>query len=69
MTAAPMRALWYPTSRTADEIIEALTERLIGRYLADDLIDPKTGEVLVTRDKMMTEADAEEDCRRRHRPK
>ena len=39
-------------------MIEAMTERLIGRYVADDVIDPNTGEVLVTRDKMMDDADA-----------
>ena len=27
-------------------VIESLAERLTGRYLADDLVDPKTGEVL-----------------------
>ena len=39
-------------------VIEDMCERLIGRYVADDLVDPRTGEVLVTRDRMMTEADA-----------
>ncbi|PWL58602.1 MAG: DNA-directed RNA polymerase subunit beta', partial [Oscillospiraceae bacterium] len=38
--------------------IEELSERLLGRYVADDVVDPKTGEVLVTRDKMMDENDA-----------
>ena len=40
-------------------VIEDLTERLVGRYVADDLIDPATGELLVSRDKMMDEADAQ----------
>ena len=39
-------------------VIEDFAERMIGRYVADDVIDPKTGEMLVSRDKMMTEADA-----------
>ncbi|MBR2337936.1 MAG: DNA-directed RNA polymerase subunit beta' [Clostridia bacterium] len=40
------------------EMIEPLTERLVGRYLADDFIDPTTGEVVVSRDVMMTEKEA-----------
>ncbi|EOS63954.1 MULTISPECIES: DNA-directed RNA polymerase subunit beta' [unclassified Anaerotruncus] len=39
-------------------VIEDFTERLIGRYVADDVVDPATGEVIVSRDQMMTEADA-----------
>ncbi len=42
-----------------DRIIEGLSERLVGRYLADDLADPATGKVLVSRDHMMTEEDAD----------
>ena len=41
------------------ELIEPLTERLIGRYLAEDFIDPATGEVVVSRDKMMNDKDAD----------
>ena len=40
-------------------VIEDFAERLLGRYVADDVLDPKTGEVLVDRNKMMTEADAQ----------
>jgi len=35
------------------EIIEPLRERLTGRYSAEDIIDPKTGELLVPRDGYM----------------
>ncbi len=38
-----------------ERVIEGLAERLMGRYVADDVIDPKTGEVLVDRDQMMNE--------------
>ena len=41
------------------EAIETLHERLIGRYLVDDFIDEATGEVLVSKDKMMDEKDAD----------
>ncbi len=40
-------------------LIESLAERLTGRYLAEDFIDKETGEVLVSRDKMMDDRDAE----------
>ena len=38
-------------------VIEDLAERLYGRYLADDLYHPETGELLVSRDKMMDDND------------
>lgn len=41
------------------EVIEPLSERLLGRYLVEDFVDEKTGEVLVSKDKMMTVDDAE----------
>ena len=41
-----------------NRVIEPMTERLIGRYLADDIIDPTTGDVICTREKMMDEKDA-----------
>ncbi len=41
------------------EMIEPLTERLVGRYLADDFVDPTTGEVVVSRDTMMTDKEAQ----------
>lgn len=40
-------------------VIEDFVERMIGRYAADDVIDPNTGELIVSRDQMMTEADAQ----------
>ncbi len=40
------------------EMIEPLTERLVGRFLADDFVDEKTGEVIISRNHMMTDADA-----------
>ncbi len=41
------------------ESIESLHERLLGRYLCKDFIDEKTGEVLVSKDKMMDDHDAD----------
>lgn len=34
-------------------------ERLIGRYLCEDFVDAETGRVLVSKDKMMTDEDAD----------
>ncbi len=42
--------------------IEKLSERLIGRYLLSDFVDEQTGEVLVSKDKMMTAEDAKKIC-------
>ena len=41
------------------EVIEGLHERLIGRYLAEDFVDEKTGEVLVSRNQMLRDKDAD----------
>ena len=41
------------------EMIEPLTERLNGRYLAEDFVDPETGEVVVSRDTMMGDKEAD----------
>ena len=41
------------------EAIETLHERLIGRYLVEDFLDEATGEVLVSKDKMMDDNDAD----------
>ena len=40
------------------QVIERFEDRLIGRYLLEDFTDPKTGEVLVSKDALMTEAEA-----------
>ena len=40
-------------------VTESMHERLIGRYLCVDFTDPETGEVLVSKDKMMDEHDAD----------
>ena len=41
------------------EAIESLHERLLGRYLVEDFADEKTGEVLVSKDKLMDDKDAD----------
>ena len=39
--------------------LEGLAERLVGRYVAEPVVHPETGEVLVDVDKMMTQDDAD----------
>ncbi|MCC8073426.1 MAG: DNA-directed RNA polymerase subunit beta' [Clostridiales bacterium] len=41
-----------------NRVLEPLEERLTGRYVVEPVIDPKTGEVLMETDKMMTADDA-----------
>ena len=45
--------------REGSEAIESLHERLQGRFLVQDFCDPETGEVLVSKDKMMDDHDAD----------
>ncbi len=44
--------------KEGNEMIEPLSERVCGRYLVEDLLDPSTGEVLISKDKMMDDSDA-----------
>ena len=44
--------------RNGREKIEPLSERLLGRYLVEDLKDPETDEVAVSHNKLMNESDA-----------
>ena len=44
--------------KDGNHVLETLEERLIGRYLLNDFVDEATGEVLVTNDHMMSEAEA-----------
>ena len=42
-----------------DRVLESLSARIVGRYLIDDVIDPKTGKVLAKADTMVTKEQAE----------
>ena len=44
--------------KDGNAVIEPLSERLVGRFTVHDVVDPKTGEILVQANTMMTEADA-----------
>ena len=45
--------------KEGNQVIEKLHERLIGRFVIEDLKDPKTGEILVDTDTMITESIAD----------
>ena len=44
--------------RNGNELIEKFADRLAGRYLVDDIKDPVTGELILSKNKMLTENDA-----------
>ncbi len=44
--------------KDGNHLIEPLSERLVGRYLLNDFVDESTGEVIVSKEQMMTEEDA-----------
>ncbi|ADU26623.1 DNA-directed RNA polymerase subunit beta' [Ethanoligenens harbinense] len=44
--------------KDGNEMIEPLTDRLVGRYPSEDILDPITGEVLADRDTMINDATA-----------
>ena len=44
--------------KEGNEMIEPMSERLIGRYSVEDVLHPETSELLVSKDKMMDENDA-----------
>jgi DNA-directed RNA polymerase subunit beta' len=45
--------------KDGSEIIEGLAERISGRYTVEDIVDPKTGEVLIEADKVIKDRDAD----------
>ena len=51
--------IWVREISEGNASIESFAERLIGRYALNDVLDPATGELLVSKDKMMDMFDAE----------
>ncbi len=45
--------------RNGTELIEPMKDRLAGRFLCTDLRDAETGELIISKDKLLTEKDAE----------
>ena len=53
------KGIWVEDIKEGNQIIEPLHERLLGRFPVDDICYPETGEVIVPKTKMMTDADAD----------
>lgn len=45
--------------KDGDQVIETLSERIIGRFAAEDIVNPKTGEIIVEKNKMISDDDAD----------
>ena len=52
------KGIWVEDIKEGNQTIEPFNERLIGRYLVDDLYD-NDGNLVISKDHMMTEADAD----------
>ncbi|MBC5580296.1 DNA-directed RNA polymerase subunit beta' [Anaerofilum sp. BX8] len=50
--------IWVEDIRVGNELYEPLEERLLGRYPVNDILDPETGALLVSKDTMMHEDEA-----------
>ncbi|HBM75777.1 MAG TPA: DNA-directed RNA polymerase subunit beta' [Clostridiaceae bacterium] len=50
------KGVWVSDIREGNEIIESFKDRIIGRYLAADITDPKTGEAIAEKNQFVTEA-------------
>ena len=46
--------MWIEAFVDGREVIESLEERMTGRYAAEDIVDPSTGEIIVKADHMIT---------------
>lgn len=51
--------MWVEAYKDGSEVIEPLSERLSGRFTADPIVHPETGEVIVEANKMITPNQAE----------
>ncbi len=47
--------MWVTDIKNGNELIEGLAERLAGRFVAEDIVHPETGEVLVERNTLITD--------------
>ncbi len=47
--------MWVTDIKNGNELIEGLEERLAGRYSAEDIKNPETGEIIVPRNELITD--------------
>ena len=53
------KGIWVEDIKEGNQIIETFRERLLGRYPVDDVMHPETGELLVSRETMIKDAEAD----------
>ena len=53
-----MQGIKVKELKDGDDVIEELSERIIGRFSLEDILHPETGEILVEKDKLIDEDDA-----------
>jgi DNA-directed RNA polymerase subunit beta' len=53
-----MQGITVKELKDGDDVIEELSERIIGRFSLEDILHPETGEILVEKDKLIDEDDA-----------
>ena len=58
----PIPGMWIEAFTDGREVIESLEDRMTGRYAAEDIVDPETGEVLVKANHMITPKRAARVC-------
>ncbi len=46
--------MWVSDIKEGNDVIEKLEDRLVGRFCIGDIVDPKTGEVIIENDHMIT---------------
>ena len=51
------KGMWVSAIRDGDDVVEPLKDRLIGRFVIGDVVDPATGEVIAKDDTMLTDAE------------
>ena len=61
------QGIWVYEISDGKQVIEPFADRLAGRYPVRDILDPKTGEVLVPSTKLMNDQRCKENCRIRTR--
>ncbi|MDY5971803.1 MAG: DNA-directed RNA polymerase subunit beta', partial [Butyricicoccus sp.] len=53
------KGIWVEDIKEGNQTIETFRERLLGRYPVDDVLHPKTGELLVSKETMMKDEEAD----------
>jgi len=52
------QGIWVSDIREGHEVIELLYDRLVGRFTMEDVFDPKTGELIISKNEMVDETAA-----------